>query len=146
MLPPHVYIKETPYRRLRCAPGIQVAVRQVPSSPPGPMVETMYLGGNTMRSLVVLLASLVSLACATVPVEPLESSKRAVVDASVEFLNLEGGCWTIEREQVHYLPLNLPEEFRHDGLRVRVELLRRDDYGSTCQVGPVVEVLSIRRL
>jgi hypothetical protein len=49
------------------------------------------------------------------------------------------------REHVHYLPLNLPEEFQRDGLRVRAELLRRDDYGSTCQVGPVVEVLSIRR-
>ena len=99
-----------------------------------------------MRSFVLLLASLVSLACANGPVEPLELSQRAVVDASVEFLNLEGGCWTIEvRKDVHYLPLNLPEEFRRDGLRVRAELLRRNDYGSTCQVGPVVEVLSIRR-
>jgi hypothetical protein len=99
-----------------------------------------------MRSFVLLLALLVALACASVPVEPFESSKRAVVDASVEFLNVEGGCWTIEvGEHVHYLPLNLPEEFRSDGLKIRTELLRRDDYGSTCMVGPVVEVISIRR-
>ena len=99
-----------------------------------------------MRSFLLLLASLVSVACASVPVEPLESRKHAVVDAAVEFLNVEGGCWTIEvSEHVHYLPLNLPQEFRQDGLRVRAEILRRDDYGSTCMVGPVVEVLSIRR-
>jgi hypothetical protein len=104
-----------------------------------------FLEVMAMRFFVLLLASLVSLACANVPIEPLESSKRAVVNASVEFLSVEGGCWTIEvSEEVHYLPLNLPEEFRRDGLRIRAELLRRDDYGSTCQVGPVVEVLSIR--
>ena len=99
-----------------------------------------------MRSFILLPASLVSLVGACVPVEPLESTTHAIVDASVEFLNVEGGCWTIEvREHVHYLPLDLPEEFRRDGLRVRAELLRRDDYYSTCMVGPVVEVLSIRR-
>jgi hypothetical protein len=100
-----------------------------------------------MRSFILLLASLGSFACANVPAEPrpLESGQSAVVDASVRFLGVEGGCWTIEvAEEVHYLPLNLPEEFRRDGLRIRAELRLRNDYGSTCMVGPVVEVLSIR--
>ena len=85
-----------------------------------------------------------ALACRQ-PTDPLASSKLATVNAAVEFLNLEGGCWTIAiSERVHYLPLNLPDEFRRDGLRVRARLLRRVDYGSYCMVGPVVEILSIQ--
>jgi hypothetical protein len=47
-------------------------------------------------------------------------------------------------DRVQYLPLNLPDQFRQDGLAVRAELQRRDDHGSYCMVGPVVEILSIR--
>jgi hypothetical protein len=78
------------------------------------------------------------------PSDPLASNTRATVTASIAFLNLEGGCWTIEMSpNVHYLPLNLPDEFRRDGLKVQADLRRRDDYGSFCMVGPVVEILSI---
>jgi hypothetical protein len=76
---------------------------------------------------------------------PLRSSTHATVDATVQFLSLEGGCWTLEVSQDgYYLPLNLPDSFRRDGLSVRADLLRRDDYNSVCMVGPVVEVLSIQ--
>ena len=101
----------------------------------------------TRRSLI-LTATVFALAgaCASeAPTDPLKSNTHAVVNASIEFLNLEGGCWTIApSEHVHYLPLNLPDQFRRDGLKVQVELLRRDDYGSVCMVGPVVQILSIR--
>lgn len=69
------------------------------------------------------------------------------VNAVVRFLNLEGGCWTITPdERVHYLPLNLPAEFKRDGLRVVVDFEERNDYGSVCQVGPVVQIRSIHAL
>jgi hypothetical protein len=68
----------------------------------------------------------------------------AGVDATVRFLDLEGGCWTITPdERVHYLPLNLPAEFKRDGLRVVVEFEELSDYGSVCQVGPVIHIRSI---
>jgi hypothetical protein len=89
---------------------------------------------------IVLAASL---ACHEAT-DPLQSDKYATVDASIAFLNLEGGCWTIELSPtVHYLPLHLPDEFRRDGLKIRADLFRRDDYASFCMVGPVVQILSI---
>jgi hypothetical protein len=77
--------------------------------------------------------------------DPLNANVQATFDASVQFLNLEGGCWAITPSpNVYYQPLSLPPEFRHDGMKVRVEAKRRDDYGSVCMFGPVVELLSIR--
>lgn len=93
-----------------------------------------------------MVASALTSACvAAAPTDPLRSDPRAVVNATVQFASIEGGCWTLRVSQsVSYLPLNLPDQFRTDGLQVRVDLLRRDDYGSVCMLGPVVEILSIR--
>ncbi len=101
---------------------------------------------NLMSLRSLLAAFALAGACTTgTPTDPLKSDTHAVVNATVEFLNLEGGCWTIApSEQLYYLPLNLPDQFRQDGLKVQAEVLRRDDYGSYCMVGPVVEILSIR--
>jgi hypothetical protein len=61
----------------------------------------------------LMLALLASSAACHQPVDPLASDTRASVTASIAFLNLEGGCWTIEMSPtVHYLPMNLPDEFR----------------------------------
>jgi len=100
---------------------------------------------NSMAHRSVVLAfALVGACTSEIPTDPLKSETHATVNATVEFLNLEGGCWTIApSEHVYYLPLNLPDQFRQDGLKVRVELLRRDDYGSVCMVGSVVQILSI---
>jgi len=102
-------------------------------------------GRMTHRSLALAVVCMLAGACAgATPTDPLQSSTHAVVNASVRFLNLEGGCWTLEPTPgVHYLPLNLPEQFRRDGLKVQADLLRRDDYYSICMVGPVVQILSI---
>src|SRR3990170_3501441 len=99
-----------------------------------------------MSHRTLLLAFALAGACSgEVPTDPLKSETHALVNATVEFLNLEGGCWTIApSEHVYYLPLNLPDQFRRDGLKVQVEVLRRDDYASVCMVGPVVQILSIR--
>lgn len=48
-----------------------------------------------------------------------------------------------EVDNLHYLPLNLPTAFKRNGLQVQVQFRERDDYGSICIVGPVVEILSI---
>ncbi|HUL04645.1 MAG TPA: hypothetical protein VLV16_15590 [Gemmatimonadales bacterium] len=72
------------------------------------------------------------------------ASSGAGVDAVVHYVNVEGGCWTIhvDPNQV-YQPLNLPTEFEHDGLAVRVEFQQRNDMATYCMVGPVVQILSI---
>ena len=65
----------------------------------------------------------------------------------VEWAELEGGFWVIlGDDEVAYDPLNnLPADFRRHGLRVRALVRIRSDLGSFHMVGPIVEVLSIRR-
>jgi hypothetical protein len=41
--------------------------------------------------------------------------------------------------------MSLADDFRRDGLPVRAAIKRRRDRGSFCMIGPVVEVLWIRR-
>ncbi len=66
------------------------------------------------------------------------------VVGSVEFIQIEGGCWAIlDVDQTRYEPINLPEEFRKDGLAVRAVLVPREDLVSTCQIGEIVEILTI---
>lgn len=64
---------------------------------------------------------------------------------TVEFLELEGGCWAIQTEEERYEPRNLSEEFRQDGLRVRFQGEVRSDMASICQIGPIIEVQEIER-
>lgn len=67
-----------------------------------------------------------------------------VIDATVRLVNVEGGCWVLEtRSGRRYEAAGLPAEFREDGLEVTVELQRRPDLASLCQLGTMVEVLSI---
>jgi hypothetical protein len=69
------------------------------------------------------------------------------LEATVRFVDLEGGCWTlVANETTRYEPIELAEEFRVDGLRVRVTLRHRLDMGSVCMVAPLAEVISISRL
>jgi hypothetical protein len=68
------------------------------------------------------------------------------VDATVEFLQVEGGCWSLLADDgVRYEPTNLANEFRQDCLAVETTHEPQDDRGSTCQVGEIVAVLSIQR-
>jgi hypothetical protein len=94
--------------------------------------------------LCALLVAVALFGCGGTSTLPLDASAAPAVNASIRFLNLEGGCWTIAVTDAYYLPLNLPADFKRDGLPVRVEFRERDDYGSICMVGPVVEILSIQ--
>jgi hypothetical protein len=103
---------------------------------------------HTLRKLLapVLLAAVVG--CSARAVAPAPPCNADVCDVSgrVGWFNFEGGFWAIRGDdQVTYDPLNLPEEFRQDGVRVRATLRIRRDLGSYRMVGPTVEVLSIRR-
>lgn len=62
---------------------------------------------------------------------------------TVRFVDVEGGCWVIETESERYEPINLASEFRVDGLFVLFRASERRDLASICQVGRIVEVVSI---
>jgi hypothetical protein len=102
---------------------------------------------SSMRVLALCLLA-VGLACRPSEVTlPLPADSAGVgVDATVEFLNVEGGCWALKVSGQHYQPTNLANEFKQDGLRVRVTMRTRDDMASVCMIGPIVQIVSIRRL
>ena len=53
-------------------------------------------------------------------------------DGAVRFDPIEGGCWLIDAQGSTYLPLELDEEFKVDGLRIRFEATPQSDMASFC--------------
>lgn len=98
-----------------------------------------------MRVPPLLLLCLV-LSCARPTDPPLTDPDAFVVDATVVYRNLEGGCWSLRFDSATgYQAAGLPGAYRRDGLRVRAAVQFRDDLVSFCQIGRIVEVLWIRR-
>lgn len=58
---------------------------------------------------------------------------------------LESGAWLIDAGNKHYEPINLPEEFKHDGLKIELLAYTRPDVVSIVMAGRVIEVRRIRR-
>ena len=79
----------------------------------------------------------------TVPT-PAEAIIR--LTGTVHHLDLEGGVYVIRTEDgAQYRPIELPEEFRVDGLPVEAEVKRRDDIMTIDMAGTAVELLDIRK-
>jgi hypothetical protein len=68
------------------------------------------------------------------------------VTGTVHRLELEGGLFVIrDGEGTQYNPVNLPQSFRVDGIAVEADARRGDGVASIGMVGPIVELLRIRR-
>ena len=83
------------------------------------------------------------------PIDPseIEAGETFQFDGIVDFVDVEGGCWSILADgNTRFEPINLPEPFQKDDLRVRVSAKLRSDLGSFCQVGWIMEIVSIERL
>jgi len=81
-------------------------------------------------------------------IPPLEGAApdTVAIDATVRFHDIEGGCWALAVSSTAQLePVNLPHEFRVDGLRVHVTITGAE-MASVCMIGPTVKVLEIERL
>ena len=64
---------------------------------------------------------------------------------TVVYNDLEGGFFAIESEDGKtYKPLDLPETFQKDGMRVRATVRVRNDVGSIHMAGDIVEILEIK--
>ena len=61
-------------------------------------------------------------------------------EGTVRFVDVEGGCWIIDTADERLEPIDLPADFRVDGLRVFFEANERSDLASICQVGRIVEL------
>ena len=68
-----------------------------------------------------------------------------VLDAVVQYVDVEGGCWRLHTDSLDYEPTGLDAAFRQDGMAVRAAVIPRDDLGCFCMVGRIVEIDWIRR-
>ena len=70
------------------------------------------------------------------------------VDGTVHHYSLEGAFWAVRGDDsTTYDPLGeLPLAFQQEGLRVFLEARVRSDLVGIHQVGPIVEIISIRPL
>ena len=100
---------------------------------------------SVTRSILpaILGASLLACATASEPgfsTTPLEPGQILTTTATVRFLNLEGGCWSLDTNKGRFKPLDLPAQFRVDGLQVSVVLKDAPDMADICMIGPLVEI------
>ncbi len=65
----------------------------------------------------------------------------------IVFISFEGGFYGIVSDyRMHYDPINLPDEFKIDGLRISFKAKIRDDLVSFHMWGTIIELLSIDRI
>jgi glutamine cyclotransferase len=77
------------------------------------------------------------------PTPPGDSLLR--VEGTVRRREVEGGVWVVEdRAGESVEPLNLPADFRTEGLEVEMEVRPRDDMASMGMAGRLVEIVRIR--
>ncbi|MBD3426640.1 MAG: hypothetical protein GF409_05370 [Candidatus Omnitrophica bacterium] len=89
--------------------------------------------------LILALAAILAGACNT-------HSEYIRAEGIVTRIELEGGFWGIKTDDGRkFDPLNLPDEFKKDGLRVNVRLKPRDEMAGFHMWGQVVEVLRIEK-
>ncbi|HSE65675.1 MAG TPA: hypothetical protein VLB12_01725 [Gemmatimonadales bacterium] len=75
---------------------------------------------------------------------PLMPGQIVTTEATVRFIDIEGGCWVIETAAGrHYEPVNLSSGLHTDGLKVNVVMSDASAGASICQVGPLVTLDSI---
>jgi hypothetical protein len=103
-----------------------------------------------LRRCIGIGATLVLIACAADGPRPnghptqLLPGEQLSTDATVKYLDLEGGCWLVQTASgARYEPVNLAKQYRQDGLRVQVVLQAAPDMASICMVAPLVRIDSI---
>jgi len=76
-----------------------------------------------------------------------DSGDNIIGTGTVVFLSFEGGFYGIKADDGrNYDPMNLPEDLRKDGLRVRFEAKELKDRASFHMWGTIVELVHIQKL
>ena len=64
----------------------------------------------------------------------------------IEKIEVDCPTWGLQTNDELYELLNLPDEYKEDGLYVRMQIRHRNDLGNCTMVGPIIEVLHLERL
>ncbi|HBZ00923.1 MAG TPA: hypothetical protein DEO84_06330 [candidate division Zixibacteria bacterium] len=96
-----------------------------------------------MRNSILIAAA--SIACVCLIIGCSDKGENVISgNGVITYISLEG-CWGIMMDDgMHYTVYNLPESFRHEGLRVRITANRIEPAAFYCQVGPFIEIIDIR--
>lgn len=74
---------------------------------------------------------------------PITMSTKQRITARIVYQNLEGGFWgLIDESGNQYLPVNFPEQLKHEGRTVQVVIRRMEDGVSTAMWGQPVRIVS----
>jgi len=85
----------------------------------------------------------------TVKVEPAKQPQKAeqMITGTVRYVELEGGFYElVANSGEKYDPVNLPAEYRNDGLRVKFQIQEKKGLVSFHMRGKIVEVVTIEKL
>lgn len=79
--------------------------------------------------------------------EKLSSEPTISITGTVTWKPLETGFYAIDADDgKKYEPINLPDEFAIDGLKVRVTARKLDDMVSVNMYGRIIEIILIEKL
>ncbi len=92
--------------------------------------------------LLTLLGAVIACGCMAAGGED-EPANRISGNGTITYVDLEGGFYGITAGAERYLPVNLPEEFRQDGLQVRFVADVLTDTVTIQQWGTPIELLEI---
>lgn len=77
---------------------------------------------------------------------PSDSARLVSISGRIRYLDIEGGTFVLDDGRgTRYSPVNLPDEFRTDGVAVEADVVAEDGMVSITMVGPLVRVIRIRR-
>ena len=94
---------------------------------------------SILTLLSILVFSLFFTGC--LPGNP---TSRFTATGTVTYIDLEGGFYGIIGDnQENYDPINLPDEFQQDGLKVTFTAKFRDDLADYHMWGRIIEILQI---
>lgn len=109
-----------------------------------------HANGRSLVTGAIVALVLFATACGTTSnqssapsAQPLASGQLLATEATVQFVNVEGGCWVLATSNGRYQPVSLPDAYKSDGKQVRVVLRSAADMMSICQLAPLVHVDSI---
>ena len=109
---------------------------------------------KTHGSMVACLVLLVMTGCGSPGPDHRDGTRSAaagarsqVITGTVQYVDVEGGFHGIVADDGTKLdPVNLPEDFRKDGVRVQVQIVEVKDAVSIHMWGKVVRIIDIKRL
>ncbi len=98
--------------------------------------------------ILFLLFGIAAAGCkSSKPEAPAMPEMENGIEATVRYIELEGGFYGIESDAGDsYLPINLAEEYKEDGLRIMFTMKSRNDIMSTKMWGKTIEILEIQKL